>query len=335
MQSQDYSMGKWAIGIRLPGSTDNDIESAIDKGEILRIHVLRPTWHFIGSDDIYWMLQLSAPKILSSLKTRHKQLELTEDVIKKSRGILESRLAKVFNLTREEISAELLNAGIRTDENRLSHLLSSFELDGIVCSGPKKGNKLTFSLLRERVPVKKELTRDESLAELAKRYFLSRCPATLQDFAWWSNLSLTDVRKATELIKPDFFTETIGSSVYCFPKSYSGAIPSNSSVYLLPAYDEFLISYRDRSSSLSEVYNKHTVSINGIFYPSIVINGQVAGLWRRKIQKNNVIIETSFFKPPSRKTAGLTEKKAGQFGIYLGKECVITDKSGTFTSELL
>ena len=89
MQAQDYPMSKWAIGLRLAEISDEKIVSSINKGDILRLHVLRPTWHFISSDDVYWMLQLSAPKIKASLKSRHKELGLTESLITKTTDIIE------------------------------------------------------------------------------------------------------------------------------------------------------------------------------------------------------------------------------------------------------
>jgi hypothetical protein len=319
MQAQDYSMAKWAIASRLKETSDNMIESSYNKGEILRIHLLRPTWHFVSADDIYWMLQLSATKIKSSLKSRHAQLELSDPIITKTTNIIAKALLKETYLTRDELAHEFSKASIRTDENRLSHILFCAEMDGIICSGPLKIKKLTYALLHERVPHKKELSKDESLAELAKRYFKSRCPATLEDFIWWSNLSVTDARKAVHSIKDDFHSERIGSSVYWLPNS-EDPVPKRNSVHLLPAYDEFLISYRDRSSSLSEVNNKRTVSDNGIFYPLIVRNGQVAGTWKRKSSKNKVIVELLFFKQPDPSTIKLIEDKVNCFGKYLSKD---------------
>jgi len=98
-------------------------------------------------------------------------------------------------------------------------------------------------------------------------------------------------------------------------------------VDLLPAYDEFLISYRDRSSSLSEVNNKRTVSDNGIFYPTIVVNGQVAGLWKRIFQKNKVIVSIDFFQPPDKTSLIKIAKKVSAFGRFLGKETEFTLKT--------
>jgi hypothetical protein len=326
MQAQDYSMAKWAIGVRLNGSTDKSIQASLDKGEILRIHLLRPTWHFVAAEDIYWMLQLSSHKIRSSLKTRHKELELSEPVHKKTRKIIEKMLSGGASLTRDELAIEFQKAGIRTDENRLSHILFRAEMDGIVCSGPMKEKKLTYSLLGERVPQKRELSRDEALAELAKRYFHSRCPATIHDFIWWSNLSLSEARKAIDLVKPLFIFESFDSAEYLLPNSFSGALTKNNSVHLLPAFDEFLISYRDRSCSLSKVHNKKTISDNGIFYPIIVVNGQVSGVWKRTTQKNKIIIETGLYYPPNKQINNMLANKLDMFGKFLNMETEIKSR---------
>lgn len=320
MQAQDYSMAKWAIGIRMSDSTDKRIESSLDKGEIIRTHLMRPTWHFVSAKDIYWMLDLSAQKIKSSMRSNHKELELSESIFTKSSGIIEKALANRKSLTREEVGEEFNKAKIRTDGNRLSHLLTRAELDGLICSGPRKDNKITYALLRERVPAKNVFTREESLFELAKRYFTSHCPATLQDFVWWSGLSVNEARRALELVKSGFITEIISSEKYIFPNSSPVNTFGKTSVFLLPSFDEFLISYKDRSASLSLVNNRKTVSSNGIFYPVVVVNGQVAGLWKRTLKKNKVIIEPAMFQKHDKTSRNKIEKAASGIGHFLNKE---------------
>lgn len=320
IQAQDYLMAKWAIGLRIPYSTDKQITSALDKGEILRTHLLRPTWHFVSAEDIYWLLELTAPQIKSALKSRRKELELSESIFTKCSLIIEKLLSDRNSLSREELAIEINNAGIRTDGNRLSHILLSAESDGIICSGPVKANKQTFSLLHDRVPNKKILTRDESLVELAKRYFNSRYPATLHDFIWWSGLSHKDARHALESVKNGFITEIIKSKEYLLPDSFPVSDYTGTSVHLLPAYDEFLLSYKDRSASHSFAYTKKTVSNNGIFYPVIVVNGQIAGIWKRSIKKNKYVFEPIFFYPQDKATTDLLEEKASLFGKFFDKE---------------
>lgn len=319
MQAQDFAMAKWAVGVRLLNSTNSKIEDALNKGEILRTHVMRPTWHFVTSDDIYWLLDLTANKIKSSMKSRDKELELSEAIYTKSNNIIGQLLAGGVHLSREELANAFNNVHIKTDNNRLSHLMLRAELDGIVCSGQVNGNKQTYALLCDRVPDKKILSRDESLAVLAGRYFTSHGPATLQDFVWWSGLSVTDARQGFEAVKSGFISETMNSVQYWFKDTLPGIRNDKDTIYLLPAFDEFLISYRDRSASLSLIHHKKAVSDNGIFRPVIVVGGQVTGLWRRTIKKDEVIISTSSFLPGKKVATGLYEQASMAFGCFLGK----------------
>ncbi len=327
MQAQDYNMAKWAVGSRLINATDKKIVMAYDKGAILRTHVMRPTWHFVTAKDIYWMLELTAPKLLASLKTRQRNLELSATIISKSNAIIEKALANETNLTREDLAKELNDARIKTDENRLSYLLICAELDKIVCSGPLKARKLTYSLLSERVPNKVVLTRDEALAELAKRYFTSHGPATIKDFTWWSGLAVTEAKQALDLAQTILLSETIGNERYWFADSFPETKADNTSTHLLPAFDEFLISYKDRSASLALTHNKKAVSDNGIFRPVIVVNGQVAGIWKPIKNKEKVIIETSFFIKINGSSRMLLKEKVAAYGKYLNKRTEIKNST--------
>jgi len=323
IQSQDYAMSKWAIGLRLPGSTDKQIEKALDKGEIIRTHVLRPTWHIIAAADVYWMLALSADKIKSLMKTMNRQLELSEKIFNKSNDIIEKALGEGKHLTREALLSWFEKARIPTHSNRLSHMLLRAELEGIACSGKMVDNKKTYALLSERVPKKRILSKEESVALLAKKYFTSHGPATIEDFSWWSGLSLTNTRLGLEMVKSNFIFEKINGLGYWFNNDLQWPVKNRSSVHLLPAYDEFIISYKNRSASLAAEHLKKALTINGIFYPVIIIDGQVAGLWKRSVQKDIVNIEASFFKAQNKATHHLMAKQAKLFGQFLGMKPAI------------
>jgi DNA glycosylase AlkZ-like len=323
MQAQDYAMVKWAIGIRLPKSTEKLVRDAINKGEIIRTHLLRPTWHFVSADDISWILDLTAPKIIASLKHRQRYLGISPMILSRSNKIISKALLDRNSLTREEIKTELGKAKIQTDNNRLTHLLVSAELNGIICGGPEKDNKQTYALFSERVPNKQNLTKDESLAELAKRYFTSHSPASIQDFSWWSGLSLTNARHGLEMVKSKFISETINSTTYWFPNSYS--IPNNYKIltYLLPAYDEFIISYKDRRAAMELQHHKKVISNNGIFYPLIVSNGKVIGSWTRIIKNDKVSLNMKLFQPVDNKIKKTIDHEAEKFGKFIGKKIEI------------
>ena len=323
MQAQDYAMAKWAVGLRLQNSTDKKIEKAVNKGEIIRTHLMRPTWHFVSADDIHWMIELTAPQMRTAAKSRHKQLGLTEKILSKSNNIIEKSLRDSNHLTREELMKIIAKEKIPTSVEFSIHLMFRAETDGIVCNGKIKNNKQTYALLAERVPKKKSITKDEALALLAKKYFNSHAPATLKDFVWWSGLSVKDAIHALEMIKKDFIPEKIADEIYWLNNSFNKDLILKSSVHLLPAFDEFLISYKDRTASLHPDHYKKSISNNGIFWPMIVINGQVTGSWKRIITKEKVIIEPTLFKAHSKKTIAEIKKSAKKFGEFLEEEIEI------------
>lgn len=320
LQAQDYNMCKWAIGIRVPGSTDHGIEKAISDGKIIRTHVLRPTWHLVSPDDIRWMLALTAPHIKPLTKSRDKELELDEKIYTKSNGIIEKALAGNKHLTREELMEELARHKVKADGSRAAHLMFRAELEGIVCSGSLKGKNHTYALLDERVPQHKKLTRDEALAKLALIYFSSHAPATVKDFSWWSGLSLTDSRKALESIKDKMTSEKITDELYWLPNNSSIKADKKTSAHFLPAFDEYLISYKDRTAALAIEHQGIAFTSNGIFKPVLLVNGQAIGVWSRSIKKDAVHIQATFFTPPAKTTLSFLQRQAKQFGIFLNKK---------------
>lgn len=320
MQAQDYNQAKWAIGVRLPHLTETQIESAFNQGEIFRTHLMRPTWHFVSADDIYWLLELTAKQIKSTTKSRKRDLGLTEGELIKSKEVLIKSMEGNRALTREELSDQLNLAGINTYEQRLPHILMDAEIDGIICSGGISGKKQTYALLEERVPVKKIFSKEESLALLAKKYFTSHGPATLPDFIWWSGLPVSDARKALEMNKTTLISETIDTDNYWFADSVNLLSSPPDSVYLLPAFDEYLISYKNRSAAITADHHTKAISNNGIFRPVIVVNGQISGLWKRTIKKDAVLIELDHFRVHNKKEIGLIEKAAETFGHFSEKK---------------
>lgn len=122
IQAQDYAMAKYAIGVRLKNSTDQTIEEAINNGEIIRTHVLRPTWHFVAAEDIRWMLELTAKNLNRALVSNNKRLELDEKTFKKANTIIEKLLRDGNHLTRKEIMTVLEKRGIKTDDLRECYL---------------------------------------------------------------------------------------------------------------------------------------------------------------------------------------------------------------------
>ncbi|MBP1691950.1 MAG: hypothetical protein H6Q32_1302 [Bacteroidetes bacterium] len=325
MQAQDFAMARWAVGIRLPGATIEGIEGALQRGEIIRTHLLRPTWHFVSAGDVRWMLVLTAPHIKSSLRSRHTSLELDDAFIRKTNALLEKEARREGVLTRDHIARLFASRRIAMDDNRLAHMLLYAELDGVLCSGPPVGSKHTYALLEERVPESVGLKRDEALAELARRYFVSHGPATLQDFTWWSGLPAKDVRRAVDMAKPGLVPEEVDSRAYWADGSRSRAAKAGSGLHLLPAYDEYLLAYKDRAASLHSQHHRAAISTNGVFYPTVLLDGKVIGLWRRTIAKDQVVVSHKLFRPLDQPARRMMEKAIRRVGVFLGKEAKLEE----------
>ncbi len=330
MQAQDYPMAKWAIGLRLPASTDQSIETALTNGDILRTHLLRPTWHFVTPADIGWLIDLTASQIKAGQRSRDHDLELTEETYAKSNRIIERALSGGDHLPRESLIALLNQAGIATDQNRASHLFMRAELEKLICSGVTRGNKTTYALLSERVQNPRSLARDEALLELARRYFASRSPATYQDFLWWSGLPAKDATQALESVKPDLYSETVdGATYWLSPEIHFEKVEAVNSVLLVPVYDELLISYANRTAVISSGLEQHLkeISDRGVFRPIIVINGRVGGIWKRIINKDSMIVDLQPFSELDPAVLRQVGSKAEHFARFFGKNVEIEYRS--------
>ena len=295
MQAQDYSMVRLAVGLRLVSPDVHVVQRAIDRGEIIRTHLLRPTWHLVSSSDVRWILDLTAPHIRSLLRSRLKELELSPTILNKSMKIFEKALGGGEHLTREELLVMLEKHKVDPREQRASHILLWAELEKIICSGALKKNKNTYALFDLRVKEKKTLSREESLWKLAHRYFSSHGPATLQDFLNWSGLPAADGRKALALADKDLQSAVINTTTFWF-RNGTPVIDTADCVHLLPAFDEFVIGYKDRSACLPDKQKAIVISVNGMFWPVIVWNGQVIGRWKRLMEKKEMKLSFEFFK---------------------------------------
>ena len=300
MQAQDFAMSKWALGVRLPSSTEASIDRELSDGNLLRTHVLRPTWHLVSPNDIHWMLKLSAPRIKTSMRSGDKALGLDEEIFSKSNRIIEKALSKGEHLTRDVLVDELRKAGLTIEKNIPAHLLMRAEIEGIICSGRLKNGKNTYALLAERAPEIKFFSKEESLAELAARYFRSHGPATLADFVWWSGLTVKEAREGLNLLKDCFQSAVVDDLEYWFQAEDDLPDIGSGLTHFLPAFDEYLVSYRNRLAALPAINHHRAVFVNGLFRPIIVLNGQVVGIWKRTLKKEQWRLEAELFKPDEK-----------------------------------
>lgn len=319
VQAQDYGAAKWALALRAHNLTDAAIDRAFDAGTILRTHVMRPTWHFVTPADIGWLLALTAPRIKASTAASYRRFELDEAVIGRSQSLLEQALHGGKHLTRPELGRILQQAGIATDDpGRLGRILFRAELDGLVCSGPRRGKQFTYALLAERAPHGRPLRRDEALAELTRRYFTSHGPATMKDYIWWSGLSAADAQAGLDLIKPQLSQDVVDGQTYWLVATPPPASGSASIVHLLPNYDEYLVGYTDRSAAFDAPRTPAANTRDNILFShTIAIDGLIIGIWRRMLRPHAVTIESTLFAPLTDDQHSAVAVAVQQYGAFL------------------
>lgn len=322
VQSQDYPASMWAVGQRACVADAEVVEQAFNHGELLRTHVLRPTWHLITPADLRWMLALTATHIRSRIAPYLRKLELDPPTLSKANLTLEKALQGGMHLTRAELKPQLEQAGVLSTQDeplRLQHILISAELDAVVCSGARRGKQHTYALLEERAPTGQALVADEALAELARRYFTSRGPATRKDFTWWAGLPAAQARLGLELVKPDLVEEVIAGQTYWLDPAARPAPPAAApEVRLLPNYDEYIVSYTDRSAIYypGRVRQEDTRD-NFLFNHTILLDGQVVGVWKRAFRKGRVEITPDPFIPLSPDQSDALEAEMDRYSEFL------------------
>ncbi|HEY0529224.1 MAG TPA: winged helix DNA-binding domain-containing protein [Gemmatimonadaceae bacterium] len=317
VQAQDYGGAKWALSQRTAGLTDAEVEREISTGHILRTHVLRPTWHFVVASDIRWMLELTSKRINASMAASHRRLELDDTEFKKSRRVLAKVLGDGSHRTRDELARAFSTAKIAVDDRlRLMHLMMRAELDGVVCSGDRKGKQFTYALLDQRVPAIRRIDRDEALSELARTFFTTRGPATLDDFAWWSGLTKTDGRRGVAGLGLSLREE-----MYNGKSHYAGAVEPSAKLrgaqaHLLPNYDEWFIGFKDRSAAADRLHGKGvTPRLDGVSGNLLTMNGQIVGGWTRALGKDLSLSITLLDSLTARERSAVDAavRKFGQF----------------------
>jgi hypothetical protein len=310
VQAQDFPAARWAVGLRGRNLTDEAVKRAFDDGAILRTHVLRPTWHFVTPADIRWMVALTGARIAAKAAHRRRQLEIDARTLSTSRRTLGEALAFGRYLTRPELGAALERSRVRvTPPERLTHILFHAEAEGLICSGPIRGGRVTYALLDERVPGAPAVSRDEALARLALRYFTSRGPATVADFAWWSGLPLREARVAAELA--GFGTAGQGRTKRTARPTRGRA---GARAWLLPNFDEFLVAYRDRTSVLGGIVHSRDALTN-----TVILGGRAVAAWRGARQKDRLSVSLVPRTRLSAEDLRCIREAADRYGAFLGQ----------------
>ena len=281
MQAQDYHAALWAVGLRTQGATRAQVEDAIQRGEIVRTWPMRGTLHLLAREDVRWMVALLAPRVQAANAARiARDLGLDAATLARGRHVVEHALAAGTPVARSTLYACMDAAGFASAHQRGLHLLNWLAHEGAICQGPRHGKQLTFVLMDAWVPPGAPLARDEALHRLALRYLQGHGPATAADLVWWSGLTQKDALRALELAGSALEKETHDGITWWWRAD--APLPARSrAIHLLPAFDEYLIGYRDRAPVLDAAHARRVIGINGLVAATAIVQGRVAATWKR------------------------------------------------------
>lgn len=313
VQSQLHDMGLWAVARRTHALTKQNLDEAFARGDFLRTHVLRPTWHFVDPSDIHWLLAVTAPRISKILMSGLNTIGLSHAHLDRGTEVIVAALGDGMPRTRAELGEALVGAGLAGTGQPLAHTVMHAEIEALIVNGPMRGKQHTYVLLDSVVPAPLAQPRDQLLALIARRYANGHGPIRDKDLAWWTSLTLTESRRAIELgeLRP---MELDDETYWSVDEAVEAAPPVAT---LLSNFDEYISYARD-----DEDYTLFTGAPEAMMRSSglLMIGGKLAGTWTRTIKSKTVEINampSTGVTPPIRRAL---EAEAAAFGHFVERD---------------
>jgi hypothetical protein len=323
VQAENHPQASWAVATRTRGVTEDAFRRLFDEGEILRTHVLRPTWHFVLPADIRWLLELTGPRIRTMLRQVQRSAGVDDAMLERSAEVIVDALSGGTHLTRDQLGARLGDAGFPTDDGRLGVHIYHAETSALICSGAIRGTDHTYALLEERAPGAPRFDRDEAVTELVRRYFSGHGPATERDLSYWASMTLTDIRAGLAAAGEDLEHMEHDGRTFWFtgPPPATDAAPEPRG-HLLQILDEYHNGYQDSRDVLdvAGIVPSGRAANTGM----ALVDGQMVGGMRRTVRPGGVTFDVNLFRdlPPDERS--VLEAAAARYGDFLGREATLT-----------
>jgi hypothetical protein len=316
LQAQDFVGAKWSIGLRATGIDDAAVEQAIIDREIVRSWPMRGTLHIVPARDLGWMLRLTGQRTVAAAAGLHRALGLDAEQFSRATAIAERTLADATVVPRAALLAAFAAGGLDVSGQRGPHLLVYLSATGRIVFGPPQAKQHSFTLLDSWVRDSRDLDGDDALAELAIRYFTSHGPASDRDFAWWSSLTLTDARRGLAAVRDDLESIEYDERTLYYR---AGLEPAKPGIHALPGFDEFVLGYQNRTPQLSgENFLRIVPGGNGMFLSSIVVDGEIVGIWKRTVRARGIHVQLAPFQPLTARAVSGMRNALERYGAFLG-----------------
>lgn len=322
LQAQSAAAARLAVRVRTHGLTADDVDRATTaKPTVVRTWAMRGTLHMVAAADVRWIVKLLGPVFIQRGHRRRLQLGLDERTCQRGVEAIEEVLAGGSPLTRARLVERIAEHGVLIDPRSQApaHLVAYAAMRGLICRGPDlEHDEPTYVLLDEWVGTSPARDREDSLADLGRRYLSAHGPATAADFATWSGLPAADVRRAFGLLGHELVkVQAAGARMVALAEMALDQ-PAKCPARLLGHFDAYLLGYRGRNLILESRYRKRIQAGGGMIAPAVLAGGRVVGTWRlrRAAKRSRLVVEP--FATLSRSVCDGLRAEADDIGRFLG-----------------
>lgn len=308
-QGQDWIAVRWALGVRADGVTDADVRAAFHTGALVRSWPMRGTVHVVPAEDIGWMQRATNHRVLPGAAKRRTFLGLDDTSLDRMTEVALTRLVGGRSMSRDELATAWEEAGVTGPGGEglgpwRYHVIWWLCQNGLLISGPlddSGSGEPRFVLAEEWIPSPRSFEGEAALVELATRFVRGRGPVQERDFSWWTGLTVREAKIGLAGALAEHAVAAIeveGKRYFAAPELLEGptTAPDEAPLLLLPAFDEHLLGYTDRAAVLDP---EHLARIlpgrNGVFRPTVVDAGRVAGVWGRTARSTHTLLRIEPF----------------------------------------
>jgi hypothetical protein len=261
IQAQDPRGARLAIRSRTAGLRADDVDAALDAGELVVTWLNRGTLHLVTPDDYWWLHPLTTPQLATVNRRRLGQEGVSTAQASRGVDVVADAVARGPQ-TRAELRRRLDDAGVPTAGQALVHVLFAAAIRGVIVRGPMRGTEHAFVAVTDWLgSAPPPLERSEALARLARRYLAGHGPADARDLAKWAGITLAAARTGFDSITDLAHRNT--SAAMAKPR-------------LLGPFDPLLLGWVSREPVVG---NHRVVTTNGIVRPVALVDGRVVATW--------------------------------------------------------
>jgi Winged helix DNA-binding domain len=323
-QAQEPRAGRLQVRARSRGLTAAGVETArTEERSIMRHWVMRMTAHLFPTEDFGWLAPLFADRIISVSLQRLAAIGVSDSQRDRGLAAVRRALESRGELTRGEALRIAAEAGYPANVQTRTQLATLLVVGGDACIGPDAGRESVFVATREWVGEPKRRDREDSLAELARRYIAAFAPATERDFASWSGLPLGECRVGLERIAGELREVAIPGATAFAPRPWQARAPRSRTVRLLPAFDTYLMGYGSRVHATDQAGEKRILPGGGVLRPTICVDGRLVGLWSSKRSGKRLTVSLEPFEPLGDEVMEALAADVADIGRFEGAEAAL------------